>query len=71
LLFTINAFFVGMVFGSFVGGMADWGGRRTFVILYSVFYALSCMTKRKLFCMIYVYGMEQLPLLQRSMLIAN
>ncbi|CAB9514220.1 Molybdate-anion transporter [Seminavis robusta] len=34
-----------MVFGSFVGGMADWGGRRTFVILYAMFYALSCMTK--------------------------
>jgi multisubunit Na+/H+ antiporter MnhC subunit len=27
--------------------MADWGGRRTFVILYAMLYALSCMTKRK------------------------
>ena len=34
-----------MIFGSFVGGMADWGGRRTFVILYAVLYALSCVTK--------------------------
>ena len=38
-----------MVFGSFVGGMADWGGRRRFVILFAVLYALSCMTKRKSF----------------------
>ena len=36
-----------MIFGSFVGGMADWGGRRAFVILFSVIYAASCMTKRK------------------------
>lgn len=36
-----------MLFGSFVGGMADWGGRRRFVILYAVFYALSCLTKRE------------------------
>ena len=35
-----------MVFGSFVGGMADWGGRRTFVILFSIIYAASCITKR-------------------------
>ena len=35
-----------MVFGSFVGGMADWGGRRTFVLLFTVVYAASCMTKR-------------------------
>lgn len=35
-----------MIFGSFVGGMADAGGRRAFVILFSVIYALSCMTKR-------------------------
>jgi MFS transporter, MFS domain-containing protein family, molybdate-anion transporter len=34
-----------MIFGSFVGGMADWGGRRTFVVLYTMFYALSCLTK--------------------------
>ena len=36
-----------MVFGSFVGGMADQGGRRKFVILFAVIYALSCMTKRE------------------------
>lgn len=35
-----------MVFGSFVGGMADWGGRRRFVILFSITYAASCLTKR-------------------------
>jgi hypothetical protein len=34
-----------MVFGSFIGGMADWGGRRAFVLVYSVVYALSCITK--------------------------
>jgi type IV secretory pathway VirB2 component (pilin) len=37
-----------MVFGSFIGGMADWGGRRNFVILYAIIYAASCVTKRKL-----------------------
>ena len=36
---------IGMVFGSFIGGMADWGGRRRFVILFSIIYAASCMTK--------------------------
>jgi predicted MFS family arabinose efflux permease len=36
-----------MVFGSFVGGMADWGGRRAFVILFAVIYGFSCITKRK------------------------
>mmetsp|Transcript_27704 Transcript_27704/g.59173 ORF Transcript_27704/g.59173 Transcript_27704/m.59173 type:complete len:497 (+) Transcript_27704:210-1700(+) len=34
-----------MVFGSFIGGMADQGGRRRFVILFSIIYASSCMTK--------------------------
>jgi len=34
-----------MVFGSFIGGMADQGGRRKFVILFAITYALSCMTK--------------------------
>ena len=36
-----------MVFGSFVGGMADQCGRRKFIVLFAVIYALSCMTKRK------------------------
>ena len=36
-----------MIFGSFIGGMADQGGRRRFVILFAVIYALSCMTKRE------------------------
>ena len=36
-----------MIFGSFVGGMADWGGRRLFVIIFALVYAASCMTKRK------------------------
>ena len=35
-----------MIFGSFVGGMADWGGRRFFVIIFAVVYAASCITKR-------------------------
>jgi len=34
-----------MVFGTFIGGMADEGGRRKFVILFAIIYALSCMTK--------------------------
>jgi len=34
-----------MVFGSFIGGMADSGGRRTFVIIFAVVYAASCITK--------------------------
>mmetsp|Transcript_8926 Transcript_8926/g.13729 ORF Transcript_8926/g.13729 Transcript_8926/m.13729 type:complete len:475 (+) Transcript_8926:104-1528(+) len=34
-----------MVFGSFVGGMADWGGRRRFIIVYAITYAASCATK--------------------------
>jgi predicted MFS family arabinose efflux permease len=38
-----------MIFGSFIGGMADWAGRRTFVIVYAVVYALSCITKRTFF----------------------
>lgn len=36
-----------MVFGSFIGGMADSGGRRTFVIIFAAVYAASCITKRK------------------------
>ncbi|KAL7540177.1 hypothetical protein ACHAXR_009932 [Thalassiosira sp. AJA248-18] len=39
-----------MVFGSFVGGMADQGGRRKFAILFAIIYALSCMTKREYLC---------------------
>jgi Sugar-tranasporters, 12 TM len=38
-----------MVFGSFIGGMADWGGRRAFVVLFCLLYSLSCLTKRKCF----------------------
>ncbi|GKY97168.1 hypothetical protein MPSEU_000675200 [Mayamaea pseudoterrestris] len=34
-----------MVFGSFVGGMADWGGRKRFVLVFCLVYAASCMTK--------------------------
>lgn len=36
-----------MIFGSFVGGMADLGGRRNFVIIFAAVYAASCITKRK------------------------
>lgn len=36
-----------MVFGSFIGGMADWGGRRRFVVIFAITYAASCITKRK------------------------
>lgn len=41
-----------MIFGSFVGGMADWGGRRAFVVLFSVIYAASCLTKRKCYILV-------------------
>mmetsp|Transcript_16404 Transcript_16404/g.24181 ORF Transcript_16404/g.24181 Transcript_16404/m.24181 type:complete len:482 (+) Transcript_16404:175-1620(+) len=34
-----------MVFGSFIGGMADWGGRRRFIIIFAIIYAASCVTK--------------------------
>eukprot|EP00591_Stephanopyxis_turris_P010955 CAMPEP_0195511852 /NCGR_PEP_ID=MMETSP0794_2-20130614/4023_1 /TAXON_ID=515487 /ORGANISM="Stephanopyxis turris, Strain CCMP 815" /LENGTH=504 /DNA_ID=CAMNT_0040639523 /DNA_START=99 /DNA_END=1613 /DNA_ORIENTATION=+ len=34
-----------MVFGSFIGGMADACGRRKFVLLYCIVYAASCFTK--------------------------
>jgi predicted MFS family arabinose efflux permease len=53
-----------MIFGSFVGGMADAGGRRRFVILFAIIYAASCLTKRtflhqKTICHTY----KQLPVL--------
>lgn len=50
----VAGFASSMVFGSFVGGMADWGGRRRFVILFSITYALSCLTKRKLCVCVFV-----------------
>lgn len=34
-----------MVFGSFIGGMADWGGRRLFVVIFALVYSASCLTK--------------------------
>jgi len=34
-----------MVFGSFVGGIADLGGRRLFVLIFAVLYVASCLTK--------------------------
>mmetsp|Transcript_20231 Transcript_20231/g.30152 ORF Transcript_20231/g.30152 Transcript_20231/m.30152 type:complete len:484 (+) Transcript_20231:97-1548(+) len=34
-----------MIFGSFVGGMADSGGRRKFVIIFALTYIASCITK--------------------------
>ena len=36
-----------MVFGSFVGGIADQGGRRLFVIIFAAVYLASCVTKRE------------------------
>lgn len=39
------------VFGSFIGGMADTKGRRLFVVVYGLAYALSCVTKRTYTCM--------------------
>mmetsp|Transcript_795 Transcript_795/g.1946 ORF Transcript_795/g.1946 Transcript_795/m.1946 type:complete len:493 (-) Transcript_795:105-1583(-) len=34
-----------MIFGSFVGGIADQGGRRLFVLIFAVVYLASCITK--------------------------
>lgn len=36
-----------MIFGSFVGGIADQGGRRLFVLIFAVLYLASCLTKRE------------------------
>mmetsp|Transcript_25845 Transcript_25845/g.34300 ORF Transcript_25845/g.34300 Transcript_25845/m.34300 type:complete len:181 (+) Transcript_25845:66-608(+) len=36
-----------MVFGSFVGGMADRGGRRRFVVIFSIVHAAGYITKRE------------------------
>jgi Sugar-tranasporters, 12 TM len=46
-LLFVAGFGSSMVFGSFVGSMADWGGRKLFVLLFAVLYGMSCMTKRK------------------------
>lgn len=43
-----------MIFGSFVGGMADAGGRRTFVVLFAIIYAASCITKRTFITCVYI-----------------
>jgi MFS family permease len=43
----VAGFASSMIFGSFVGSMADWGGRKSFVIIYAVVYAASCLTKRE------------------------
>jgi hypothetical protein len=45
-LLFVAGFGSSMIFGSFVGSMADWGGRKLFVLLFAVLYACSCMTKR-------------------------
>eukprot|EP00531_Pseudo-nitzschia_arenysensis_P003931 CAMPEP_0116130760 /NCGR_PEP_ID=MMETSP0329-20121206/8649_1 /TAXON_ID=697910 /ORGANISM="Pseudo-nitzschia arenysensis, Strain B593" /LENGTH=483 /DNA_ID=CAMNT_0003625155 /DNA_START=123 /DNA_END=1574 /DNA_ORIENTATION=+ len=34
-----------MIFGSFVGGIADMGGRRLFVLIFAALYLASCVTK--------------------------
>lgn len=44
LLFVVG-FASSMVFGTFVGGLADKYGRKRFALLYCVIYALSCLTK--------------------------
>jgi hypothetical protein len=45
-----------MVFGTFVGGMADWGGRRKFVILFAILFASSCITKREFFIITFSFN---------------
>jgi len=50
-----------MIFGSFVGGMADSGGRRRYVVLFCIIYALSCCTKREYkFYIMHSYYSEQI-----------
>jgi Na+/melibiose symporter-like transporter len=46
LLFVVG-FASSMIFGSFIGGMADWGGRRLFAVIFALVYASSCVAKRK------------------------
>lgn len=41
----VASFFSSMIFGSFIGGMADWGGRRRFVGVFSLIFAASCVSK--------------------------
>ncbi len=36
-----------MIFGSFIGGIADMGGRRLFVLIFAALYLASCVTKRE------------------------
>ena len=45
--FFVAGFASSMVLGSFIGGMADWGGRRNFVIIYALVNIVSCTTKRE------------------------
>ena len=52
-----------MVFGSFIGGMADQCGRRKFIILFAIIYALSCMTKRKFIQFAFLLPLEQCDIL--------
>jgi MFS family permease len=44
-LLFICGFFSSMVFGTFVGAVADKYGRKTMSVLFGVFYSLSCITK--------------------------
>ena len=52
-----------MVFGTFVGGMADQFGRRLFVVIYGLTYAASCFTKRTLSILASFVQMETVYLL--------
>ena len=55
-----------MVFGSFIGGMADWGGRRNFVVLFAIIYAASCVTKRT-YCY-FILSLQILSMMSDSVL---
>lgn len=37
----------GLVLGSFVGALADWGGRRRVMLVYAATYTAGCATKRE------------------------
>ena len=43
----VSGYISSMIFGSFIGGMADTRGRKRYVILFTILYTCSCITKRK------------------------
>mmetsp|Transcript_887 Transcript_887/g.1085 ORF Transcript_887/g.1085 Transcript_887/m.1085 type:complete len:501 (+) Transcript_887:98-1600(+) len=44
-LLFVAGFGSSMVFGTFLGSMADWGVHRHFILIYTIIYGASCITK--------------------------